>query len=135
MSGFKIQQHELFAEDPVLFLNDHGPDHIDMVIERANSIVTNFNTEPLSEFEAFILLCAIQIHDIGNILGRAGHERKLNSIFDEKSANIIIDTPERRVIKSVAMAHGGKTENGKDSLVKLSIALLFILFILCTHSI
>lgn len=115
-----VKAHELFAEDPVLFLNDHGPDHINMVIERANSIVTNFNTEYLSEFEAFILLCAIQIHDIGNILGRAGHERKLNSIFDEKSTNIIIDTPERRVIKSVAMAHGGKTENGKDTISLLS---------------
>lgn len=112
--------HELFAEDPVLFLNDHGPEHINMVIERANSIVTNFNTEYLSEFEAFILLCAIQIHDIGNILGRAGHERKLNSIFDERSANIIIDTPERRVIKSVAMAHGGKSEKGKDTISLLS---------------
>lgn len=115
-----VKAHELFAEDPVLFLNDHGPDHINMVIERANSIVTNFNTECLSEFEAFILLCAIQIHDIGNILGRAGHERKLNSIFDEKSGNIIIDTPERRVIKNVAMAHGGKTENGKDTISLLS---------------
>lgn len=53
-------------------------------------------------------------------MGRAGHERKLNSIFDEKSTNIIIDTPERRVIKSIAMAHGGKTENGKDTISLLS---------------
>lgn len=112
--------HELFAADPVLFLNDHGPEHINMVIERANSIVSNFSAHPLSEFEAFILLCAMQIHDIGNILGRTGHERKLNSIFDEKSANIIIDTPERRVIKSIAMAHGGETENGKDTISLLS---------------
>lgn len=94
-----VRMHELFATDPVLFLNDHGPEHINMVIDRANSIVSNFSTDHLSEFEAFILLCAVQIHDIGNILGRAGHERKLNSIFDEKSKNIIIDTPERRVIK------------------------------------
>lgn len=115
-----VRMHELFAADPVLFLNDHGPDHINMVIDRANSIVSNFNTDHLSEFEAFILLCAIQIHDIGNILGRAGHERKLNSIFDEKSTNIIVDTPERRVIKSIAMAHGGKTENGKDTISLLS---------------
>lgn len=114
------RMHELFAADPVLFLNDHGPEHINMVIDRANSIVSNFSTDPLSEFEAFILLCAMQIHDIGNILGRAGHERKLNSIFDEKSTNIIIDTPERRVIKSIAMAHGGKTENGKDTISLLS---------------
>ena len=115
-----VRMHELFAADPVLFLNDHGPDHINMVIDRANSIVANFSTDHLSEFEAFILLCAIQIHDIGNILGRAGHERKLNSIFDEKSTNIIVDTPERRVIKSIAMAHGGKTENGKDTISLLS---------------
>ena len=117
--GQKI--HDLFASDPVIFLNDHGPNHIEKVIERANSIVQNFKGEPLSEFEVFLLLCAIQIHDIGNVLGRAGHERKLVEIFNEKAKNIILDVPERRVITSIAMAHGGKSALGeKDTISKLS---------------
>lgn len=111
---------ELFAEDPVIFLNDHGPEHVEKVVERANSIVMQFNSEPLSEFEAFLLLCAIQIHDVGNVLGRAGHEKKLVGIFDENCKNIIPDTPERRAIKNIAMAHGGKSVYGKDTISLLS---------------
>lgn len=120
-ASFKQKIHDLFASDPVIFLNDHGPHHIEKVIERANSIVMNFKGEPLSEFEVFLLLCAIQIHDIGNVLGRAGHERKLVEIFNEKGKNIILDAPERRVITSIAMAHGGKSSlGGKDTISMLS---------------
>lgn len=111
--------HELLAADPVLFLNDHGPDHNIKVIERANAIVLCEMIEPLTEFEAFLLLCAVQIHDIGNILGRAGHEKKLGPLFEEKCKNIIVDTPERRIIKNIAMAHGGRSKNGKDTISEL----------------
>lgn len=110
---------DFLSSDHIIFLNDHGPAHIEKVIERAFSILNSMSSE-LTEFETFILLCAIQIHDIGNILGRAGHERKLHEIFDEHSKDIILDSPEKRVIKSIAMAHGGKTrEGGKDTISKL----------------
>lgn len=120
-SGEDIAQkvHVFFSSDPVIFLNDHGPEHIIKVIERAYLIAACFKNDYLTEFETFILLCAIQIHDIGNILGRAGHERKLVPLFDEKCANIILDSPERRLIKSIAMAHGGRTKNGKDTISDL----------------
>lgn len=115
----KIQ--ELLTKHQVIFLNDHGPGHIEKVIERANEILISFVREPLSEFEAFILLCAIQIHDIGNILGRAGHEKKLKNIFDDNCQNIILDSPERRVIKSIAMAHGGELNGSKNTISNLSV--------------
>lgn len=107
------------SSDAIVFLNDHGPEHMQKVIEKAFSIVVNMEQD-LNEFEVLILLCAIQIHDIGNILGRIGHERKLNDIFDDKSHNIIIDKPEKRAIKSIAMVHGGKNSQGnKDTISAL----------------
>ncbi len=113
--------YEFFSSEHIIFLNDHGPDHIKKVIERVSAILKT-NSQELHEFEAFILLCAIQIHDIGNVLGRAGHEKKLNDIFDKQSENIIIDAPEKRVIKSIAMAHGGKNRDGsKDTLSRLPV--------------
>ena len=114
-----IQQ--MLSDDPIIYLNNHGREHIEQVIERADAIVSCFVDESLSEFEAFLLLCAIQIHDIGNILGRSGHEKKLNRIFDEHSKDIILDTAEKRVIKNIAMAHGGKNINGsRDTISQLS---------------
>lgn len=112
---------QLFASEHVVFLNDHGPDHISKVIERAYALTVDANEE-LTEMEAFVLLCAIQIHDIGNVLGRAGHEKKLMEIFETNSASLILDTAEKRIIKTIAMVHGGRAADGsKDTISSLRI--------------
>lgn len=64
------QIQQLLDSDPVIFLNNHGRGHIDMVLKKAGEIVSNSFGNPLSEFEIFILVCAIEIHDIGNLFGR-----------------------------------------------------------------
>lgn len=112
---------QLFASEHVVFLNDHGPDHISKVIERAYSLIVDANEE-LTEMETFVLLCAIQIHDIGNVLGRAGHEKKLMEIFETNSASLILDTAEKRIIKTIAMVHGGRAADGsKDTISSLRV--------------
>lgn len=118
---FQHEIEEIVTGGQLLYLNNHGEEHIAQVIERAEQIVSKFKGDRLSEFEVFILMCAIQIHDIGNVLGRKGHERSLIQIFDEHVKDIIPDTPERRVIKNIAMAHGGRSSNGsRDTISPLS---------------
>src|ERR1039457_2256022 len=56
-----------------IFLNDHGPGHITTVIQRATELVAA-KACALSPYEVYLLLAAIQVHDVGNILGRKGHE-------------------------------------------------------------
>lgn len=115
----KIQ--DLLSRDPIIFLNNHGREHIDMVHQRAFEIIKHFFGQSLSEFEVFILVCAIEIHDIGNILGRANHEKELGRIFDDNCKLIIPDSAERRIIKTIAMAHGGKSIQGtKDTISSLN---------------
>ena len=110
---------KFLKDDHIIFLNDHGPEHVKKVIERA-FVILKYTNENLSEFETFVLLCAIQIHDIGNILGRIQHEKNLHQIFDDKCKDIIIDSAEKRIIKCVAMSHGGKTIDGsKDTISSL----------------
>lgn len=112
---------QLFASEHVVFLNDHGPEHISKVIERAYALIVDANEE-LTEMEVFVLLCAIQIHDIGNVLGRAGHEKKLMEIFETNSASLILDTAEKRIIKTIAMVHGGRAADGsKDTISSLRV--------------
>lgn len=109
---------DVLSRDMTIFLNDHGRGHLDKVAEKAFEIIRNYsgNGEPISPYEAFILLCAIEIHDIGNIKGRSGHETKLFSIFEDKCRNVI-DAVDRRAIVSIAQAHGGKTPSGnKDTI-------------------
>ena len=57
-------------------LTDHGPNHIIRVIQIVSYLLKsdlNFTC-----YEIYILLIAIQIHDIGNLLGRENHETSVN---------------------------------------------------------
>ena len=54
------------------FLTDHGPKHIDTVIQRASSLLAHPSQSfpQISAYEVYILLLAIHFHDVGNIFGR-----------------------------------------------------------------
>ncbi|MDV3561504.1 hypothetical protein CMU25_18820 [Elizabethkingia anophelis] len=99
------------------YFNDHGVDHIKMVIDRASKIITNFKENEanfnLTNYEIFILLVAINLHDAGHLISdRKGHAqaaKELLSRFD-KSPNNLLDTNERRVIGDIAKSHGGKDD-------------------------
>ncbi len=112
--------NDFLSKDPTIFLNNHGEEHIEKVEEKAYEIAVRLQGDGLTEIEVFILLCAIQIHDIGNILGRVGHEKNLGKIFEEKCKEIIPDSIERNFIERISSAHGGTLSNGsKDTISSL----------------
>ena len=92
----------------IIWLNDHGPDHIKTVIERASQLLDNGNSLELNPREIFLLLNAIQVHDLGNFYGRVGHEKKIIEAIGEGLSPILFDTTEVRYIKEIAQVHGGK---------------------------
>lgn len=94
--------------DKIIWLNDHGPDHIKTVIERASQLLDNGNALELNPREVFLLLNAIQIHDLGNFYGRVGHEQKIAEAIGSGLAPILFDSTEVQYIKSIAQVHGGK---------------------------
>jgi hypothetical protein len=88
-------------------LTDHGPEHIKKVILRATELLRSINCK-LNEYEVFVLLMAIHIHDIGNIKRRKGHEINslivLNEVGGLRKGS---DRIEWDVIFEIAEAHGG----------------------------
>lgn len=113
------QLEELFDDDPCLFLNRHGKLHVEKVKERALDILKCFPENTVTYYELFILLCAINVHDIGNILGRKNHEKALAKILERDCKNIIRDSVERLVVSKIAGAHGGSIRGDKDTISKL----------------
>jgi hypothetical protein len=91
----------------ITYLNDHGPDHIKTVILRASELV-EFEDCDLNAREVFILLNAIQVHDIGNFYGRIGHESEIVKAIKEGLVPILFDSKEVKIIKNVAEVHGGE---------------------------
>ena len=107
---------KLLSEDKIIFLNKHGPEHISKVREKALEILKCFSRSTPSYYEVFLLLCSISVHDVGNLFGRANHEKRINGMLDKACANIIDDAVERRIIAIIAGVHGGQINNDKDTI-------------------
>lgn len=118
----KTRIAELLSEDKIIFLNKHGPDHINKVQEKALELLTCFTGQYPSSYETFLLLCSISVHDIGNFYGRANHEKRIGPMLDSVCANVIDDSVERRVIARIAGVHGGRINGNKDTISILKIS-------------
>jgi hypothetical protein len=98
------------------YLTDHGPDHIRKLISRISDLLSA-GEGSISPYEAYLLLCAAQFHDVGNIFGRNRHEEKSWEIMEQNRSTLPPDTVERRLIYEIAKAHGG---DRKDKLSDMS---------------
>ena len=101
------------------FYNDHGVDHIKMVIERASWILSCANASLekkdnhffISPYEVFILLMAIHLHDTGHLIAsRADHAKAGREILAKFDKGGVLSIAEKRIIGSIAQAHGGKND-------------------------
>ncbi|KQB99853.1 hypothetical protein AQF98_15160 [Pedobacter sp. Hv1] len=101
------------------YYNDHGVDHIRMVIDRVSKIISCLNPSfnpgtdkfYISPYEIFILLMAIQLHDTGHLIGsRVEHAKKGKEILAKFDAGKALNTSEKMVIGNIARSHGGQDD-------------------------
>ena len=111
---------ELLKSDPIVHLNNHGKGHIDKVIQKVSEMLHLFDRGHLTPYEGFFLLCAIQLHDTGNIFGREEHEKECKKLLEKKGRPFIPDSFERKVIEKLALVHGGACNGDRDTIHHLS---------------
>ncbi|MYY43525.1 HD domain-containing protein [Elizabethkingia anophelis] len=101
------------------YYNDHGVDHIKMVIDRASWLLNTMNAcfqknedgYYISPYELFILLMAIQLHDTGHLISsRSQHAEKGKELLAKFDSGKSLSTAERLHIGNIAKAHGGKKD-------------------------
>ncbi|MCP1384812.1 HD domain-containing protein [Runella salmonicolor] len=102
------------------YYNDHGVDHIAMVIERVSRIMEcmdpkfTFDIKTknyITPYELFILLMAIQLHDTGHLIAsRAEHAKAAKELLAKFDRNNKLSTAEKTLIGNIAQAHGGKND-------------------------
>ena len=100
-------------------LTDHGPDHIQTVIDRASQLSSTERCD-LTNYEVFLLLAAIHLHDVGNIHGRKAHQLTANDVADWLGSSISTDAIVRRTVIQIASAHTAGDSPDKDTISKLS---------------
>jgi hypothetical protein len=108
--------------DPSIVLNDHGPDHIVSVIDRASHLVSCGDCA-LNALEIYLLLVSIQLHDVGNILGRYEHELNVETIMLEAEKLCGRDQIERNIVRKIVQAHGGKIRGIQNEQDKIGLLL------------
>jgi len=97
-------------------LTDHGPNHIQTVMNRAADLLDNpKNNNKLTGYEIYLLLCGIHFHDLGNMLGRAEHEKQILKMMEQVKSHLG-DTIEKKQIRQIAETHGGKIEDDPDTI-------------------
>lgn len=104
--------------EEVLYLTNHGEQHVDQVIQRATDILNDSNCG-LSPYEGYILLAAILFHDVGNIFGRKDHAEKGQEIMNALGRVAGTDAVEKRLIIKIAVAHQGSFGGSKDTISRL----------------
>jgi hypothetical protein len=101
-------------------LTGHGPQHFEKVIKNASDLI-KMGSVDLSSYEVFHLLCAIQIHDIGNIIGRENHNLNAIEVFTEfMPSNEFLDSIENSIFHTIAEVHTTEEGGDKDTITKLT---------------
>jgi hypothetical protein len=91
-------------------LTDHGPRHIANVLRNAYTLLGN-QVDSLTATELYTLILSILFHDVGNILGRDGHQLNIRSIYDHVRPVVPPDDPYRQEklnLFQIVAAHCGE---------------------------
>lgn len=102
---------------------DHSGEHFDEVVKYAGRLIGIDGEEEnsfLTPYEVYLLLMGIRLHDVGNIFGRAGHEKMALDVYKNSTAIVSRDKFETQVIAKIAQCHGGERPDGnKDTISQL----------------
>lgn len=80
------------AADGSGHLTMHDAEHVGRVRQVAANLVGQSKSIDLTPFELTLLLIAVYLHDIGNVLGRSGHERQIHQVLAAAGTPLTIDT-------------------------------------------
>ena len=100
-------------------LSDHGPRHIHNVLTNAKELLSE-NIAELTGMDLYCLCLMILFHDVGNVDGRVGHNKKITEVYNQVRNKDPRFNQERRVVVKGAEAHCGKTKAGdRDTLLNV----------------
>ena len=101
-------------------LTDHSERHIRNVQDNAARLIGDEGKNKYSGAELYFLALSILFHDVGNINGRKGHNKKVTEIYNKIRNNESHFNQERRLILKAVAAHCGESSKGdKDTLNEL----------------
>ena len=99
-------------------LSDHGPRHIENVLDNAYFLLSDSALNYLTGIEAYLLGIIILFHDVGNLYGRMNHHKKVAEIFDWARGTGPSVRREKALVLAAIKAHTGKASDGTYDTLK-----------------
>lgn len=102
----------------------HGSSHIVDLIKSLDKLTSNLyekdSRNELDPLEAYLLLCAAHMHDVGNIGGREGHAHRSQELIKDNK-ELFVSSATRQQVFDIASVHGGRDPDyGKDTLRRIN---------------
>ena len=128
-------QQRAALHDAGVYLTDHGPKHVELVLQRASTLArTNesarsehtphrFFRTLLDPYEVLLLTLGVHFHDVGNMYGRAGHQQRIGDIMEQIGSLSALPWSQRNLIARIASSHAGTIEGDKDTIRLLEVEL------------
>lgn len=103
-------------------LSDHSADHIDNVLGNVAKLITlDHKAHGLSAIELYCLGTFVLFHDVGNLFGRADHNKNVSEVYDWVRGTASSIQHEKTLVLSAAAAHTGLASDGtRDTLKELA---------------
>lgn len=85
--------------------NDHGPSHIERVLENLDRLLGPKPLTTINGYELFLAMMGILYHDVGILHQRAGHADTSEKFLHEESNEYIFDEHDRDIIGAAVVSH------------------------------
>lgn len=97
--------------------NDHGPQHIERVLEHLDSLLGPgpVSARTLNAYELYLAMMAILYHDLGNLRARKGHADISKLFLEEEHNDYIFDVHDRAIIAAAVVSHGSSKDIGQET--------------------
>ena len=91
-------------------LTDHGPRHIAHVLANVFKLLDG-DLDHFTPIEHYVLALSVLFHDVGNVYGRKGHNKRIGRVYDHvRRADKFAQ--EKALIVQIAQAHTGEARDG-----------------------
>lgn len=98
-------------------LTDHGPKHIANVLQNAQRLLGD-DVKLLSGTELYCLILSILFHDVGNVLGRDGHQLNIGKVYDHVRQPDASHRQEQLILLQIVAAHCGEGADKTNDTLK-----------------
>src|SRR5262245_4211387 len=85
--------------------NDHGPGHIERVLEKLSALLGPNPLAELGPYELFLAMMSVLYHDVGLLKGRAGHAGASAVLVGDEQNDYVIHPLDRDVIRAAVASH------------------------------